>query len=361
MKYGMVILQKKEMNIYKNRDINASSTMLEALKKMDQIDKKLLIVIDDDLFQGLLSAGDIQRAIIKNAPLSTPISQITRKNIKVAKPTDSFEEIKTMMQEYRMEFCPIVDTGNQITNIYFWEDLFSTSEIEPKNKFELPVVVMAGGFGTRLKPITNVLPKPLIPIGEKTMLEEIFFRFSKYGCKNFHVSVNYKADLIEYYIKNQELPFNINFFKEPKPLGTAGSLTLLKQKIDTTFFINNCDILIESDYSEIVNYHQSQQNEITIIAALKSYSIPYGTIESGNNGDLIEIIEKPEFTFKINSGMYLLEPHLLNEIPDDEFFHITDLIQKVKQRNGKIGVYPISEKSWKDIGDWNEYLKIINK
>lgn len=349
------------MNVYRNRDIDSSSTMLEALKKMDHIDKKLLIVIDNNLFIGLLSAGDIQRAIIRNAELNTPILQITRKNIKVAKPSDSFEEIKAMMQEFRMEFCPVVDENNSIVQIYFWEDLFSTTEIEPKSKFELPIVIMAGGFGTRLKPLTNVLPKPLIPIGERTMLEEIFFRFSKYGCKNFHVSVNYKADLIEYYIKKLNLPLKIDFFKEPKPLGTAGSLTLLKEKLNTTFFINNCDILIESDYSEILNYHQSQKNEITIIAALKSFPIPYGTIESGNNGNLTEIMEKPEFTFKINSGMYLLEPHLLNEIPENEFFHITDLIQKVKKRSGKIGVYPVSEKSWKDIGDWNEYLKIISK
>jgi NDP-sugar pyrophosphorylase family protein len=213
---------------------------------------------------------------------------------------------------------------------------------------------MAGGFGTRLKPLTNVLPKPLIPIGKKTMLEEIFDRFSFHGCNQFFVSVNYKAELIEYYIENQKLPFDINYFKEDKPMGTAGSMSLLKGKINDTFFVTNCDILVEQDYSEILAYHKTNKNEITIVAALKSFHIPYGTIETGDNGKLLLLTEKPDVTFKINSGMYILESHLIDEIPNDQFFHITDLIEKVKGRSGKVGVFPISEKSWKDVGSWSE-------
>jgi NDP-sugar pyrophosphorylase family protein len=134
-------------------------------------------------------------------------------------------------------------------------------------------------------------------------------------------------------------------------LGTGGSLTLLKGKINQTFFVNNCDILINQDYSEILNFHIKNKHEITIVAALKHYAIPYGTIETGNNGHLIELTEKPELTFKINSGMYVLEPHLLDEIPENKFFHITQLIESVKHRKGKIGVFPVSEKSWVDIGE----------
>ena len=224
----------------------------------------------------------------------------------------------------------------------------------PLDQFNVPVVIMAGGLGTRLKPLTNVLPKPLIPIGEKTIIEEIFDRFGKHGCENFYISVNYKSDLIEYYLNNQHLPYALHFFKESQPMGTAGSLSLLKGKLNQTFFVSNCDILIEQDYSEILAYHRSNKNEITVVAALKHFPIAYGTIETGKNGKLIKLVEKPELTFKINSGMYILEPHLLEEIPGNELFHITQLIDKVLERKGNVGVFPVSDKSWKDIGSWEE-------
>lgn len=343
--------------LYRNRTIDKEVLLLDALKKMDFLDKKLLIVLDNENFYGLVSAGDIQRAIIQNKPLETKVKDILRKNIRVAKHTDSYDSIKQTMIEYRMELCPIVDDNNSIIDVYFWEDIFKEKKIQPRKQFSLPIVIMAGGFGTRLKPITNVLPKPLIPLGEKTMLEHIFQKFAQYGCNDFHLSVNYKSELIEFYIKNLNLPYNINFFKEDEPMGTAGSLSLLKGKVNQTFFVSNCDILIEQDYSEILDYHYDNKNEITIVAALKHYSIPYGTIETGDNGKLVSLKEKPELTFKINSGMYVLEPNLLNEIPNNHFFHITHLIEEIKNKGGKVGVFPVSEKSWKDIGEWDEYLK----
>jgi NDP-sugar pyrophosphorylase family protein len=144
------------------------------------------------------------------------------------------------------------------------------------------------------------------------MLEEIFDRFSAHGCKNFYISVNYKAELIKFYIANQNLPYSIEYFEEDKPMGTAGSLSLLQDKIKETFFVTNCDIIIEQDYSEILEYHYENKNEITIVAALKHFPIAYGTIETVENGNLFSLTEKPELTFKINSGMYILEPHLID-------------------------------------------------
>lgn len=339
------------------RSITSESTLISALKKMDELDKKLMIVLRNNKFHGLLSVGDIQRAIIQNKSLDTKIHEVMRKNIRVAHEQDDFETIKKMMLEFRMELCPVIDDNNEIKQVYYWEDLFSDQKIAPKGRFNLPVVIMAGGFGTRLRPLTNVIPKPLIPIGDKTMLEHIFENFKLYGCKDFHISVNYKSELIEFYIDQLNLPLNVTYFKEDKPMGTAGSLSLLKNKLNGTFFVSNCDILIEADYSEILAYHQKNQNEITIISAIKSFEIPYGTLETSTNGLLKEIKEKPELTYQINSGMYILEPHLLDEIPSNEFFHITHLIENVLARNGKVGVFPVSEKSWKDIGVWSEYLK----
>lgn len=343
--------------MFEELKIEYSATLLEALKKMDSVGRKLLLVFNERKFTGLVTIGDIQRALIKNAEFQIPIFKILRQDIILANIHDSQDEIKKKMLSIRAEFMPILDDNGEIDNIIFWEDIFKEKEIRPKKQFKLPVIVMAGGFGTRLKPITNVLPKPLIPLGDKTMLEHIFQRFAKYGCNDFHLSVNYKSDLIEFYLNNLKLPYNICYFEEDKPMGTAGSLSLLKGKINQTFFVSNCDILIEQDYSEILDYHYQNKNDITIVAALKHYSIPYGTIETGENGKLLNLQEKPELTFKINSGMYILEPNMLDEIPNNTFFHITQLIEKVKERGGSIGVFPVSGKSWKDIGEWDEYLK----
>lgn len=341
--------------------LQKDSTLIQALKRMDELDKKLLLVFDSEQFIGLISIGDIQRAIIKNQPLNSRISEVMRKNIRVCYEGDSKSKIRELMMEFRTECMPILNENNELVDIIFWENEFSEKVNMNGSNLDVPIVIMAGGLGTRLKPLTNVIPKPLIPIGDKTMLEEIFERFARHGCNDFYISVNYKSDLIEFYLKNQNLKYNILLFKEEKPMGTAGSLSLLKDKLKQTFFVNNCDILINEDYSQILEYHRENRNEITLVAALKTFDIAYGTIESGDNGMLINLEEKPSINFMINSGMYVLEPHLLNEIPCDEFFHITNLIDKVKRRSGKIGVYPVSNSSWKDIGTWNDYLSLINK
>ncbi|MCK4664751.1 MAG: nucleotidyltransferase family protein [Bacteroidales bacterium] len=342
--------------------ITTSDSILSALKKMDETFKRLLLVFDGDKFINILSIGDLQRAIIHNKSLETPVKLILRKDTKIAQSHDSFLEIKQQMMEYRTECMPVLDEQKKLVDVYFWEDFFPPEIKRIKRELGLPVVIMAGGKGSRLKPITNVLPKPLIPIGEKTILEHIMSRFSNVGCNDFHLSVNYKANMIRYYFDTLNHPdYNISYFEEKKPLGTAGSLYMLKDRINQTFFISNCDIIIEEDYGEIYNYHKENQNELTIIAALKHYPIPYGTIETGENGILKKLSEKPELTIKINSGMYILEPHLIEEIPKNKFFHITDLIDQILKRKGQIGVFPVSEGSWKDIGTWTDYLFEINK
>lgn len=346
--------------MFRNRTIKNTESLLSALKKMDELDIKLLIVFDSEKnFKGLLSIGDIQRAIINNSSVDTEVKEVLRENIRVADIADTPEDIKEMMLEFRMELCPVIDSERNIIEVYYWEDIFGDENIKPRGFCNVPVVIMAGGFGTRLKPLTNVIPKPLIPIDDKTMLEHIFDRFNIYGCDQFFISVNYKAPLIEFYLKEQELPYEISYFQEAKPSGTAGSLSLLADKLQDTFFVSNCDILIQEDYSEILKYHRDNKNELTVVAALKNYAIPYGTIDTGENGQLISLNEKPNLTFKINSGMYILEPHLLREIPEDTFFHITDLIEQIKKRNGNVGVFPVSEKSWEDIGNWPEYIRAV--
>lgn len=344
----------KDISIAKNTSIIA------AIKQMDAMKVKLLLVLDGDRFYSLLSIGDIQRAIIANVPLEEPIFKILREKVNVARESDSREWIITRMKERRNDFMPIVDNERNIVDVVFWDDISSLKETRIKTPFNLPVVIMAGGKGTRLLPLTNVLPKPLIPIGEQTMMEDIMDRFVECGCHDFYVSVNYKADTIRRYFESLGKPqYNIEYFQEDKPLGTAGSLHLLKDKIKSTFFVSNCDIIIDEDYSEILKFHRDNRNEITVVAALKNYSIPYGTLETGDGGQLLSLHEKPELTYKINTGMYILEPHVIDEIPTDSLYHITFLIDRLIAERRKVGVFPINEGSWTDIGNWDEYMKYI--
>lgn len=342
--------------------IDSKATVLSALKQMDVTRRKLLIVTDGEKYRSVLSIGDIQRAIIKGDSMDEPIEKILRPSTKVAKTSQDRSEVELYVKEHKNEFMPIMDEDNNLVDVVFWDELFKTEIHHRTEDFNLPVVIMAGGQGTRLRPLTNVLPKPLIPIGEQTMLEDIMDRFVECGCHDFYISVNYKADTIRRYLDNLEKPqYHISYFQEDKPLGTAGSLHLLKDKIHETFFVSNCDSIIDEDYGEILRYHRENHNEITMISAMKSVFIPYGTLDTGENGLLESLHEKPELTFKINTGMYILEPHLLKEIPSDRVYHITYLIEKLVSEGRRVGVYPINEGSWTDIGNWDEYLKYITK
>lgn len=342
--------------------IGKDATIISALRKMDAEKVKLLLVMSNDKYYSLLSIGDVQRAIISNVSLSDPVAGILRKSVKVAKTTDDKEKIMARMKERRNDFMPIVDDDDNVVDIIFWEDIFPEKNVRVKSSFNLPVVIMAGGQGTRLRPLTNVLPKPLIPIGEQTMMEDILDRFVECGCKNFYVSVNYMADFIRHYFDNfSKHKYHIEYFQEDKPLGTAGSLHLLKGKINDTFFVSNCDSILDEDYGEVLKYHRDNKNEITVVSVMKSIYIPYGTLETGEDGLLHSIQEKPELTFKINTGMYILEPHLLKEIPSDRVYHITYLIDKLVKEGRRVGVFPVNEGSWIDVGNWDEYTKYIMK
>lgn len=347
-------------NRIRNISIEAGASILQALQKMDKEGVKSLLAFKNETFLGLITIGDIQRAIIRNVDISTGITTIIEKNKIYASVDDDLETIKNRMYRLKAECMPVVSAQGELVDIYFWKDLMAIKQVQKREKINMPVVIMAGGLGTRLKPLTNIIPKPLIPLNDKTILELIMDQFQEIGCDYFYISVNYKYELLKYYIENLDTKYNVEFFKEEKPLGTIGSVSLLKEKLTTPFFVSNCDIIIDQDYRDVYDYHVENNNQITIVAALKSYKIPYGVLETGENGSLISMSEKPELTYLANTGIYILNPELIDDIPKNHSFHITDLIEQTKNRGGKVGCFPVSEKSWTDIGDWNEYLKYIN-
>lgn len=341
--------------------ISADITLISALKKMDEAHTKLLFVYDEGKFDCILTIGDIQRAIIKNTSMDTKINEILNRDKIYAHEKDEIDDIKTIMFREKIDCMPVLNAEGDIVRILFWADVFEgLSQAEIRDKISLPVVIMAGGKGTRLKPITNVIPKPLVPVGDKTILEVIMDQFESIGCHKFFMSVNYKADMIAYYLSQIDHKYDIEFFMEEKPLGTIGSVSLLKGKITTPFFVSNCDSINDQDYRDVYDYHVENKNDLTIVTMVKNFRIPYGVIETGDNGLMQSLKEKPELNFQVNTGVYVLNPELIDEIPDGEFFHITHLMEKVKTRGGRVGCFPVSEYSWHDMGEWPEYLKIIN-
>ncbi len=344
----------------KTRSINSKTSIIEALRKMDSEKCKVLFVFTEDFFSGILTIGDIQRAIIKAIDLNTPVLSILDNNKVYATESENIDIIKQKMQRLRAECMPVLNSNKELVNVIFWKDVFLNNQNQDiREKINLPVVIMAGGKGTRLKPITNIIPKPLVPVGDKTILEEIMDQFEDIGCNKFYMSVNYKSDMMRFYLDHTDHKYDIQFFEESKPLGTIGSVSLLKDKINIPFFVTNCDILIDQDFRDVYEYHKENKNDITMVTAVKSFHIPYGVIETGENGLMTGLKEKPDITYKINTGVYILNPELINDIPENQFFHITDLMEVVKARGGRVGCFPVSENAWRDMGEWPEYLKMI--
>lgn len=277
----------------KNLLIPYNTKIIDVLKEMDDQGRKLLILEKNGKFFSLVSIGDIQRAIIKGASLNDPVYTVTRKEIRVANLKDTIESIRKQMIKYRMEFLPVVENG-EIIKVYFWEDLFVEEKSVEKEKIDLPVVIMAGGKGTRLQPITNIIPKPLIPLGEKTVLEIIIQIFKNYGANNFYLTLNYKKEIIKYYLELLGIDdVNLNYIVEERPLGTAGSLYLLEDAISQGCIVTNCDIIIKQDYHQLIDYHKESGSVLTIVGVLKNERIPYGVIKKDSQGNVIKIDEKP--------------------------------------------------------------------
>ncbi len=343
--------------------ISPDEKILVVLKKMDEHKTRLLIVVENQHFKSLVSIGDIQRAIIKGIDLQAPVHTILRDKakIKIARSGDNFEQIRQTMLAFKTEFMPVLDEHDNIIQLYFWRDIFQEEMHQFRPPVDLPVVIMAGGEGSRLRPLTNIIPKALVPVGDRPILQHIIERFAKTGSSQFYISVNHKHEMIRSYLAGlSDLKAEIKYIQESQPLGTAGSLYLLKGKIRSTFIVSNCDILIDQDFRDIYQYHLDNKNELTLVSALKTYAIPYGTLQTTENGLLTALQEKPDFTLQVNTGVYIVEPHLLDEIPENQHFHITSLIEKVRVRKGRIGVFPISEKSWFDIGQWKDYRQAID-
>ena len=220
---------------------------------------------------------------------------------------------------------------------------------------------MAGGRGKRLNFFSELLPKPLIPVNGKPVIDHIIEKFLNLGIKKIYITVNYKKNIIKSYLKDQYKNANLIYIDEKKPLGTAGSLNKIKIKKPKNLFVINCDTILNLNFDKFLDYHIEEKNDFTIVAAFKKIVIPYGVCEVKNKTrKLKEIKEKPTLNNFVNVGAYCFKGHLSNLIPKNKIIDMNDFIKKLILKKYKVGIYPISEIDWQDVGEWSEYFKTVS-
>lgn len=341
--------------------IDSRCNIRETIKQIDNNGEGFIFVVDkNDKVIGLVTDGDFRRAILNEVSLDENCMSIANKDFKNVESDSDEREIINIFLQWKIDHLPVLESGC-LKHILFRKDFNLSGKVILEKKLnDVSVVIMAGGKGTRMKPFTNILPKPLIPVGDRSMLEVIMDEYNLYFQSKFHLSVNYKANLIKAYLEDFADLYDISYVYEQIPLGTGGALKYLEGKIESPFFVSNCDILIKANYIDIYNDHLIKNNDITIVASLIHYKVPYGVCEIENGGELKCMVEKPEYDFLVNAGMYILNPDVLKLIPENEFYNITDLIDSVKSIGGKVGVFPVSENSYSDSGQWEEYRNMLN-
>ncbi len=343
--------------------ISYYSSIIEALKKLNQVATKVLLVVDENKkLLGTVTDGDIRRYILKTGKIEGKIKDVYCGN-PIFVYENEIDGIKELMLKKSIELIPIVNKEKIVIGYKTWTDVFSDS-ISKKKKIRdlnIPVVIMAGGKGTRLDPFTKVLPKPLIPVGNKTMIERVIDSFIDYGANEFYITLNYKAEMIIAYFNSIEKNYNINFIREEEFLGTAGSLYFLKDTIKSDFIVSNCDIILNVDYSDVYKFHKENKSKITILTSIQHHKIPYGVVKIKSGGLISEIDEKPEYTFQINTGVYIFDKSVLSMFIEKQYIDMPQVVKKQIYSSNPVFAYPVNEGDYIDIGKLNEYRENLKK
>ncbi len=342
--------------------VSKNISLVDAMRKMNVNGQRTLFVVDEEMkIQGSLSAGDIRRWILDSGgKLDTNIKHIVNIHPIFLRSDCSQEEAKQKMLEHDITILPVLDYEERVKNILLWTDIFGKIEKHKKISPNISVVIMAGGIGSRMKPFTNVLPKPLLPINDKPVVEVIMDRFHDYGINEFFMVVNFKKGMIISYFENTDLPYTINFVDEGELLGTCGGLRKIDpERLSKDFFLTNCDSVIAADFEEIYNFHTNNMNDITLLSTIRDFKIPYGVVDISITGKIERIVEKPTFNFLVNTGTYIIKKRLIDTIPHGKKFETPTLINNVIGAGGKIGLFPLTPEARLDTGEWSEYHKTL--
>ena len=338
-------------------------TVVEAMQKIDANAKGILYIVDADCgLEGVVTDGDIRRWIIRTADLEEHVSEMMNQSPRSV----YLQELNTAldyMERMKIKSLPVLDAGCRVVDVIVKDtsSRIDTARLEHQMLNDVDVVIMAGGKGTRLYPYTKILPKPLIPVGDVPIMERIIGRFCDYGVKRFIATLNYRKTMIRSYFADLMTNYKLDYVEESRPLGTAGSLRLIETAFHKPFIVTNCDILIDADYTDIYEHHCKSGNMLTIVTALKNIIVPYGVVNAKENAIVDSMEEKPKMSYFVNTGMYILNPELLDYIPEDTFYHMTDLADDLLKQGKQVGMYPISEDSFLDMGEFEEMHRMEQK
>lgn len=352
------------MNSWRNLVVKTDCSIIDVMKVL-QNHVQFAVVVDENMkLLGSVTDGDVRRGILNGIPLNDKIELIMNKNPK----TVSGKMSKKQMEEFlkkntvdRISHIPVVNDAGMLI------DVFSREEISSSLIKLNPVVIMAGGLGKRLGELTTNCPKPLLEVGGKPILLTILECFMEYGFRDFYFSVNYKSEMIkEYFGNGEKWDISITYIEESKPLGTAGCLGLIDLKSKEPIIVMNGDLLTKVNLSNLLDFHNTNSNAVTMCVKKYHFQVPYGVINT--EGDIItSISEKPVFDFFVNAGIYVISPEVMKLVPHDDYFDMTTLVSKVLDNKEKAGVFPLHE-YWQDIGqreDFNkamvEYTEVFNK
>ena len=331
--------------------IKQDNSILDTLKIIDEAAVEIALVVDDEKkLIGTVTDGDIRRGLIKGANLNEPIKSLMNPNPITANLQNTDDELLFLMLNRSIKHLPILDNNNHVLRLVLLKDLISGK------KRPNIAVIMAGGLGSRLGDLTKDTPKPLLQVGGKPLLAIIAEQLKRHGFKDIYIAINYKASkIIEWFNNNPIIDTNISYLEEDEFLGTAGALSLLPKTPEDPFIVINGDIVSPINFGSLLEFHNQNQNSMTICTREFNFQIPYGVLQL-TGSQLIGIEEKPFQNFFINAGIYVLTPELLNFVPKKTRFDMPDLINKIIKNNKKIGCYPISD-FWLDIGNPKDYIK----
>ncbi len=329
-----------------------------ALKTFDKLGGNTLYVVKKNKFLvGSLTDGDWRRESLKGGDIKNSVESICNKNptkIKINTPNST---IRKLFRERKLNSIPVVNQSNYLIKIIFKKQFLIKKKVIKKNS--IPIVIMAGGKGTRLSPFTKVLPKPLIPIRGKTIISRIVENFILAGFSKFLISINEKSKIIKSYFEEKNFKNKISFIEEKKRLGTVGALSKLSNTKEKNFLVTNCDTIIKYDFTKICKLHLKNRNSLTMIVVKKKYVIPFGVIDQNIKKKEFFLNEKPELKYLINSGCYIISKNAIKHIKKNKFCDFDTLIKTLRKKQEKIGIYQIPEKKWQDTGTWEEYKKTV--
>ncbi len=338
--------ERTEASVFLNSIVLEDASVEEALRHMNA--EAALIVDAEGRLTGFLTDGDIRRALLAGADLRSPVSKVmTRKPFTVGEGL-SKEELVGLMLARKIRHLPVVDAEGRPVGLELLKNQYDSSKIAQ-------AVLMAGGKGLRLRPLTEDTPKPLLKLGEQTILDNVLDGLKASGVSDVVISVNYLGEKIKSHVSSaRKDSLNVDFVEETEALGTAGALSLLEPRPKGSFIVMNADLITEVDFKALQRFHAKEGNDFSVCVRKVKETIPFGVVTlSGDSRRIEEVKEKPEYECLVNAGIYMLEPKIVDLVPKSSFFDMVSLIKKAIASGFKVGAFPIYE-YWRDIGRHQE-------